>query len=76
MISEGPSFFVLSVCKEGALKLRLHVVALLASVTMSWPAKTTLKLNTSALDFLALVLQSSNSLDMKAFCQVLFSFLV
>ena len=30
--SEGPSFFVIFVCNYGALNLRLHVVALLASV--------------------------------------------
>ena len=41
IFSEGPSFFVIFVCNYGALNLRLHVVALLASVTMSWPAKTT-----------------------------------
>ena len=52
------------------------MVALLASVTLSWPAKTTQKLNTSGLDFLALVLQSSNSFDLKAFFQVLFSLIL
>ena len=41
IFSEGPSFFVIFVCNYGALSLQLHVVALLASVTMSWPAKTT-----------------------------------
>ena len=30
-----PSFFVFSVCKDGAFNLRLQVVALLASVTLS-----------------------------------------
>ena len=41
-----------------ALKLHLHVVALPASMTM---------LNRSGLDFLVLVLQSSNSLNLNAF---------
>ena len=35
IFSEGPSFFGIFVCNYGALNLRLHVVALLASVTMS-----------------------------------------
>ena len=35
----GPSFFVLFVCNHGALNLRVHVVALPASMTMSGPAK-------------------------------------
>ena len=43
---------------------------------MSWPAKTTSKLNTSGLDFLALVLQISNSFDLKAFFQVSFSLIL
>ena len=43
---------------------------------MSWPAKTTAKLNTSGLDFLALVLQISNSFDLKAFFQVSFSLIL
>ena len=55
------------VCNHGALNLRLHVVALPASVTMSWPAETTLKLNRSGPDFLVLVLQSSNSFNLNAF---------
>ena len=50
--------FLYLVCNDEALNLRLHVVALLASVTMSWPAKTTEKLNKSGLDCLALVLQT------------------
>ena len=41
IFSESHSFFVSFVCNYGALTLRLHLVALLASVTMSWPAKTT-----------------------------------
>ena len=41
IFSEGLSFFVIFVCNYDALTLRLHVVALLASVTMSWLAKTT-----------------------------------
>ena len=69
-------FFVIFVCNYGALNLRLHVVALLASVTMSWPAKTTWKLNTLGLDFLALVWQSSKSFDVNAFFLVLFSLLL
>ena len=75
MFSESPSFFVLFVWNHGALNLRLHVVALPASVTMSWPAKTTKKveqvrtwlLNSSLAKFLILVLQSSNSLNLNAF---------
>ena len=64
MFSECPSFFVLLVYNDGALNLHLHVVALPASVTMFCSAKTTQKLNMSGLDFLALVLRSSNSFDM------------
>ena len=33
--SERPSFFVLFVCNDGVLILPLHVVAQLASVTLS-----------------------------------------
>ena len=40
IFSEGPSFFVIFVCNYGALTSHLHVVVLLASVTMSWPSKT------------------------------------
>ena len=70
----GRSFiFYTFVCRHGALHLRLRMVALPASVTMSRPAKITSKLNMSGLDFLLLVLQSSNSFDLKAFFQVLFS---
>ena len=39
LFSQGPSFFVRSVCNHGALNLRLHVVALPASMAMSWPAE-------------------------------------
>ena len=35
IFSEGSSFFVRSVCNRVALKLRLHVVALPASLAMS-----------------------------------------
>ena len=56
-----------------ALKLHLHVVALSASMIMSWPAMLASKLNMSGLDFVAPVLQSSNSFHLKAFFQVLFS---
>ena len=61
IFSENPSVFVHSVYIHEALKLRLHVVALPASLVMSWPAEITLKLNRSGLDILVLVLQSSNS---------------
>ena len=73
MFSKGPSFFVNFVCNYEALNLRPHVVDLLSSLTMSWPAKITSKLNMSGLDFLVPVLQSSNSFDRNAFFQVLFS---
>ena len=62
-----PSIFVLFVGKDGALNMRLHMVALPASVTLSWPAKITEMLNKSGLDFLVLVLQSANSSNMNAF---------
>ena len=67
-VFESPCIFYTFVCKHGALHLRLHVVALPASVTMSWPAKITAKLNMSGLDFLV-----PNSFDVNAFFQVLFS---
>ena len=67
MFSECPSFFLLFVYNDGALILHRHVVALPVWVTMSWPTKSTYKLNMSGLDFLALVLQSSNSFDMNTF---------
>ena len=67
MFSEGPSFFVLFVCNERELKMRLKVKALPTSVTVSWLVKTTYRLNISGLDFLVLVLQSSNSLNLNAF---------
>ena len=67
MFSEGPSFFVIFLCDYEVLNLRLHVVALLASVTMSWPAKTTKKFDTSRIDLLLLVRQSSNSFDLNSF---------
>ena len=73
MFSGGPSFFVHFVGNDGALNLRLHVLALSASLTMSRPAKITTKLNMSGLDFSVPVLQSSNSFDLIAFFQVLFS---
>ena len=66
IFSEGPSFFVRSVCNDGALKLRLHVIALPASLAMSWPAEIKWKLNRSGIDFLVLVLQSSHSYILKA----------
>ena len=64
MFSESPSFFVLSIGNYGALSLRLLVVALSESVTMSEPARTLLNLNMSTLHFLVLVLQISNSFDL------------
>ena len=67
VFSEGPSFFVRSVCNDGALKLRLHVKALPASLAMSWPAEIKRKLNRSGLDFLVLVLQSPNSFFLNTF---------
>ena len=39
--SEGPSFFVRSVCNHDALNLRQHVATLPASLAMSWPAEIT-----------------------------------
>ena len=41
ILSEGPSFFVRSVCNHGALKLRLFMAALPASLAMSWPGEFT-----------------------------------
>ena len=70
----GRSFIFVFVFSDGVLNLRLHVVALPASVTMSWPAKTTLKLNGSGLGFLDLVLQSSDSFIPNAVFQFWFSF--
>ena len=67
MFSESPSIFVLFDCNLGALNLRLNVVVLPASLAMSWPAEITQKLNRSGLDFLVLVLQSSNSFNLNAF---------
>ena len=65
-------YFLYFFCNDGALMLHLHVVTLPVSVILSWPAKTTWKLNISGLDFLALLLQSSNNFDLKDFYQVLF----
>ena len=67
IFSEEPSLFVRSVCNIGALKMRLHVVALPASLAISWSAEITQKLNRSGLDFLVLVLQISNSFIVEAF---------
>ena len=44
----------------GALNLLRHVVELSVSLTPSWPVEITWKLSMSRLDFLVLVLQSSN----------------
>ena len=41
VFSGGPSFFVRSLCNHGALKLRLHVVALSSSLAMAWSAEFT-----------------------------------
>ena len=70
MFSECPSFFVVFVNNDGALNLHLYVVVLPASVIMSRPAKCTKKVNTSRLDFLVLVFQSSDNFGMKGFFQV------
>ena len=67
VFSEGPSFFLRSVCNHGALKLRLHVVALSSSLAMAWSAEFTKNSNRSGLDFSLLVLQSSNSFILNAF---------
>ena len=69
-------FLFFFACNDGPLNSRLHMVALLAAVTMSWSAKTTWKLNMSGLDSLVPVLHISNSFDLKAFFQVLFSLLL
>ena len=63
----GKSFIFCTSFTDGALSLHLRVVALPSSVTMSWPAETTEKLNRSGLDFLVLVLQNSNCLNLNAF---------
>ena len=67
LFSVGLSFFVPFVCNDASLNFRLHVVTLLASLTLSWPAKATWKMNKSGLDSLPLVLQSSNSFDLETF---------
>ena len=72
MFSGGPSLFVPIVCNDGALNLHLHAIALPATLILSGPAKTASK-KLSGLDFKTLVLQFSNSFDMKAFYQLLFS---
>ena len=64
MFSEGPPFFVLFVGIYEALKLRLSVVALSESVTMSGPARTLLNLNMSRIHFLVPVSQVSDSFDL------------
>ena len=66
ILSVDPSFFVRSVCYNGALELRLHVIALPASLDMSWLAEITKKLKRSWLDFLVLVLQRPNSFILNA----------
>ena len=70
-------FFELFVGNYGALILRLPVLALSESVTMSGPARTLLKFNMSRIHFLVLVLQVSNSFDLiSLFFQVLFSLIL
>ena len=67
-------FFVFFVGKNGSLNLRLPVVALSESVTMSGAARTLFNLNMSRLHFLVLVLQVFNSFDLNSlfltFCLV------
>ena len=75
MFSRHPFFCTFCSYSWGFI-LRLHVLALPASLTFSWPAKRTLNLNMSALDFLALVLQIFNSFNMKASFRVLFSLIL
>ena len=43
IFSESPSFFVRPVYDHVASKMRSHVVALPASLAMSWPAEITFK---------------------------------
>ena len=50
LFSDFPSFFVLFVYNDGALKLHLHVVALPTSVTIERPTKTSQKFNIYRLD--------------------------
>ena len=59
----------------GALNLLRHVVELSVWLTMSWPIEITYKLSMSRLDFLVLVLQTSNGfhLDSLSF-QVFFHY--
>ena len=67
----GRSFiFCTFVWNDASLNFRLQVVTLPASLTLSWPAKTAKKSNMSGVDFLPLVLQSSNSFDLKAFFKI------
>ena len=74
MFSEGPSFFAIFVCIEGKLILSPKMEALPKTVTVSWVVKTTYRLNMSGLDFLDLVLQSSDSFILIAAFQFCFSF--
>ena len=71
MLSECPWFFLLFVYNDGASTLTLNVVVLPASLTLSWPAKTTWKLNMSGLDFFVPVLQISNSFNLTDFLNLL-----
>ena len=67
LVFERYFLFCTSVCNHWDLKFRLHLVAVPASVTLSWLAKTTKKLNTSGVDSLVLVLQKSNNFNLNAF---------
>ena len=71
MFSEGPFLCFLLVFKGFEVAPARGSPA--SVNTMSWPAMLASKLNMSGLDFLALVLRSSNSLHLNAFFQVLFS---
>ena len=70
LFSVGPSFSVLFVCNDASLIFRPHVLTLPGSLTSSWPAKTAKKLNKSGVDFLVLVLPSSNSLIWMPFSSI------
>ena len=66
MFSEGPSIFEFF-CYNGILGLLRNVVDLQVSLAMSPPAETIKKLSMSRLEFLILVMQSSNGCDVISF---------
>ena len=67
-ILKGPPLFVLlSVIRGPWMNIQLHLVALPASVIMSWLTKITKKLNMLGLEFLVLDLQVSNTFDPNGF---------